>query len=184
MPNLNPYEVFEQFSHLSEVKDHFVTPSFVKVLYLFHHQLGIIAYLQLISFHGVGKVKPSYDSFVLGLIIGGLKSKFECVFHVNPVWGGQNHTRTASWELEAPSMDNLQMGKSGTNCVVSMGCARVFEGVNFMMKYAKTYPLIAVLCLYLTSNSLSSMAHFISLSEVFGLCNICLIGCSIVISIV
>ena len=35
-----------------------------------------------------------------------------------------------------------------------------------MMKYAKTYPLTVVLGLYLMSNSLSSMAHFISLPKV------------------
>ena len=65
-----------------------------------------------------------------------------------------------------------------------MGCAEVFEGVNSMMKSAKTYPLTAVLGLYLMSNSLISMDHFISLPEVSGLCNICFIGCSVGISIV
>ena len=53
-----------------------------------------------------------------------------------------------------------------------------------MMKSAKICPLIAILGLYLMSNSLSSMAHFTSLLEVFGLCNICFIGCSVGISIV
>ena len=53
-----------------------------------------------------------------------------------------------------------------------MGCAGVFEVVNSMMKSAKTCPLTFVLGLYLMSNSLSSMAHFISLPEVSGLCNI------------
>ena len=57
-------------------------------------------------------------------------------------------------------------------------------GVNSMMKSAKTCPLIAVLGLYLMLNSLSSMAYFISLPKVSGLCNICFIGCSIGISIV
>ena len=81
-------------------------------------------------------------------------------------------------------MDNLQMGKSSANWVVSMGCAGVLEGVNSMMKSAKTCPLTAILGLYLMSNSLSSMAHFISLPEVSSLCNICFIGCSVGISIV
>ena len=76
-------------------------------------------------------------------------------------------------------MDNLQMGRSGANLVVLVGCAGVFEGVSSMMKSAKTCPLIAVLGVYLMSNSLSSMAHFISLPEVSGLCSICLIGCSV-----
>ena len=48
--------------------------------------------------------------------------------------------------------------------------------MNFMMKSAKTYHFIEVFDLYLMSNSLSSMAHFISLSEVSGLCNTCFIG--------
>ena len=51
--------------------------------------------------------------------------------------------------------------------------------VNSMMKSAKICPLTAILGLYLMSNSLSSMAYFISLLEVFGLCNICFIGCSV-----
>ena len=53
-----------------------------------------------------------------------------------------------------------------------------------MMKSAKTCPLTAVLCLYPMSNSLSSMAHFISLPEVSDLCNICFIGCFVGISMV
>ena len=56
--------------------------------------------------------------------------------------------------------------------------------VNSMMKSAKICPLTAVLGLYLMSNSLSSMAHFISLPEVSGLCNICFIGCSVRTSMV
>ena len=57
------------------------------------------------------------------------------------------------------------------SCVVSMGSTKV----NSMMKYAKIFPLIVVLGLYLMSNSLSSIAHFTSLPEVSGLCNICFI---------
>ena len=45
-----------------------------------------------------------------------------------------------------------------------------------MTKSAKSCPFIAVFGLYLMSNSLSSMAHFISLPEVSGLCNTCFIG--------
>ena len=102
MPDLNPYELFKQFSHLFLGKGSFFHPGFIGILYLFHHQLGITAYLQLISFHGVGKIKPGYDSFVLGLFIGGKKSEFECVFHVNPFQGGQNKTRTASLGIGGP----------------------------------------------------------------------------------
>ena len=53
-----------------------------------------------------------------------------------------------------------------------------------MMKSAKIFPLITVIGLYLMSNSLSYMAHFTSLPEVSGLCNICFFGCSVGISIV
>ena len=53
-----------------------------------------------------------------------------------------------------------------------------------MMKSAKIYPFTAALGLYLMSNSLSSIAHFISLPEVSGLCNICFIGYSVGTSMV
>ena len=72
-------------------------------------------------------------------------------------------------------MDNLHMGRSGVNWVASAGSV----GVNSMMKSAKIYPFIVVLDLYLMSNSLNSIAHFISLPEVSGLCSICLIGYSL-----
>ena len=48
-----------------------------------------------------------------------------------------------------------------------------------MMKISNTCPLIAVLGLYLMSNSLSSMVHFTSLLEVSGVYSICFIGCSV-----
>ena len=48
--------------------------------------------------------------------------------------------------------------------------------VNSMTKSAKTCPFIADFGLYLISNSLSSLAHFISLPEVSGLCSTCFIG--------
>ena len=69
------------------------------------------------------------------------------------------------WALAAQSTDNLQMGRSGASWVASVDCA----GMNSMMKSAKICPFIAVLDLYLMSNSLSSIAHFISLLEVYGL---------------
>ena len=64
--------------------------------------------------------------------------------------------------------------------VVSVG----FVEVNYMMKFAKTCPLIADLGLYLMSNSLNSMAHFTSLPEVSGLCSIFFIRCYVGISMV
>ena len=72
------------------------------------------------------------------------------------------------------------MGRSDASWVVLVGSIEV----NSMMKSANTYPLIAVLGLYLMSNSLNSMAHFTSLLEVYGLCSICFIGCSVGISMV
>ena len=80
----------------------------------------------------------------------------------------------------APSTDNLQTGRSDSIWVVSIGSIEV----NSMMKSAKTCPLIAVLGLYLMLNSLSSMAYFTSLLEVFGFCSICFIRCSVGISMV
>ena len=64
--------------------------------------------------------------------------------------------------------------------MVSVGSVKV----NSMMKSAKNYPLITVLGLYVMSNSLSSMTHFISLAEVSGLCSTYFIGCSVGISMV
>ena len=64
--------------------------------------------------------------------------------------------------------------------VVSVGSVEV----NSMMKYVKPCPLIAVLGLYLMSNSLGSMALSTNLPEVSGLCSIFFIGCSVIISMV
>ena len=74
----------------------------------------------------------------------------------------------------ALSTDNLQMGRSDASWAVSMG----FVEVNSMMKSANTCPLIAVLDLYLMSNSLNSLL------EVSGLYSICFIGCYVGISMV
>ena len=79
------------------------------------------------------------------------------------------------WALAAPLTDNFQMGRLGANWVTSVDCA----GVNSMMKSAKICPFTAVLGLYLMSNSLSSIAHFISLPEVSDLFSICFIGYSV-----
>ena len=58
----------------------------------------------------------------------------------------------------APSTESFQMGRSIGAWVFSVGSAEV----NSMMKSTKTYPFITFFGLYLMSNSLSSMAHFIS----------------------
>ena len=80
----------------------------------------------------------------------------------------------------APSTESFQMGRSVGVCAFLAGSAEV----NSMKKSAKTCPFIAVFGLYLISNSRSSMAHFISLPEVSGLCNTCFIGYSVGTSMV
>ena len=72
------------------------------------------------------------------------------------------------------------MGRLGVSWVALVGSV----GVNSMMKYAKICPFITVLDLYLMSNSLSSIAYFISLLEVSGLCSIFFIGYSVGTSMV
>ena len=72
------------------------------------------------------------------------------------------------------------MKRSDSSWAVSVG----FAEVNSLMKYAKIYPLIVVLGLYLMLISLSSMTHFTSLPKVSGFCNICFIRHSVGISIV
>ena len=80
----------------------------------------------------------------------------------------------------APSIESFQMGRSVGAWVFSVGSAEV----NSMTKSAKTCPFITFFGLYLMSNSLSFMAHFISLPEVSGLCNTCFIGYSVGTSMV
>ena len=69
---------------------------------MFYYQLGVTAHFQLISFHGVGEVKPNYDSFIFGLVIGGLEDKSKGVFHIYLVWRGQDQTCTASLGIGGP----------------------------------------------------------------------------------
>ena len=77
--------------------------------------------------------------------------------------------------FKAPSTESFQVERSVVAWASLVGSA----DVNSMMKSAKTCAFIAVFGLYLISNSLSSMAHFIILLEVSGLCNTCFIGYSI-----
>ena len=82
--------------------------------------------------------------------------------------------------FDAPSTKSFLMEGLVSVWAFSAGSAEV----NSMTKSAKIYPFIAVFGLYLMSNSLSSMAHFINLPKVFGLCNTCFIGYSVGTSIV
>ena len=82
--------------------------------------------------------------------------------------------------FEAPSTESFQVEGSVATWASLVGSA----DANSMKKSAKTYPFIAVFGLYLISNSLSSVAHFISLPEVSSLCSTCFIGYSVGTSIV
>ena len=82
--------------------------------------------------------------------------------------------------FEAPSTESFQVEKS----VAAWASLEGSDDANSMTKSAMTCPFIAVFGLYLISNSLNSMAYFISLPEVSGLCNTCFIGYSIGTSIV
>ena len=42
----------------------------------------------LLCQYGVGEVKSSNGSFIFDFVIGGLESKSECIFHVDPIRGG------------------------------------------------------------------------------------------------
>ena len=81
--------------------------------------------------------------------------------------------------FEAPSTESFQVEGS----VATWASLAGSDDANSMTKSAKTCPFIAVFGLYLISNSLSSMAHFISLPEVSGLCSTCFIGYSVGTSI-
>ena len=80
-----------------------------------------------------------------------------------------------SCAFATPSTESFQMEGS-----VSVGtCLAGSVEVDSMTKSAKTCPFITAFGLYQMSNSLSSMAHFISLPEVSSLCNTCFIGYSV-----
>ena len=113
MSDLNPYELLKQFSHLLEVQDHFFASGLVGVFYLLYYQLGVAAHLQLISFHGVGEVKPIYDSLIFGLIIGGLEPKSEGVLYIDSVGRGQNQTCTTPLGVGGPIHGQLPDGEVG-----------------------------------------------------------------------
>ena len=82
--------------------------------------------------------------------------------------------------FDAPSTESFQIEGLVSIWVFSAGSAEV----NSMTKSAKIFPFIVIFYFYRMSNSLSSMAHFINLPEVSGLCSTCFIGYSIGTSIV
>ena len=50
----------------------------------------------------MGEVKLGNDSFIFGFVIGGMEPKSECIFHVDPIRGGQNQPCTASLSVGGP----------------------------------------------------------------------------------
>ena len=50
----------------------------------------------------MGKVKPGNDSFTFDFVIGGLEPESECIFHVDPIQGGQNQPCTTSLSIGCP----------------------------------------------------------------------------------
>ena len=77
--------------------------------------------------------------------------------------------------FEAPSTESFKAER----LVAAWASVSGSIDANSMTKTAKTCPFMAVFGLYLISNSISSMTHFISLPEVSGLCNTCFIGYSV-----
>ena len=128
----------------------------------------------------MGEVESSDDGLILSLVVGGLEPKSECILNIYSFWGGQNYPNTAPLSIGGPVYRKLPNGEVGVARVSSASSTEV----NSVKKFAKTYPFIAVCCLYLMSKSLDSKADFINLPEVFGLCSTCFIGYSVGTSMV
>ena len=50
----------------------------------------------------MGEVKPDNDSFIFDFVVGGMEPEFECIFHVDPIRGGQNQVCSASLSIGGP----------------------------------------------------------------------------------
>ena len=61
----------------------------------------------------MGEIKPDNDNFIFGFIIGGMEPKSECIFHANPIWGGQNQPCTASLSIGVPIYGQSPDGEVG-----------------------------------------------------------------------
>ena len=61
----------------------------------------------------MGEVKPDNDSFIFGFVIEGLEPESECIFHVDPIWGGQNQPCIASLSVGDPIYGQPPDGEVG-----------------------------------------------------------------------
>ena len=61
----------------------------------------------------MGEVKSGNDSFILCFVIGGLEPDSECIFHVDPIRGGQNQISTSSLSIGGPIYEQPLDGEVG-----------------------------------------------------------------------
>ena len=61
----------------------------------------------------MGEVKSGNDSFIFGFVIGGLEPDSECIFHVDPIRGGQNQIGTSSLSIGGPIYGQPPDGEVG-----------------------------------------------------------------------
>ena len=59
----------------------------------------------------MGEVKPGNDNFIFGFVIEDLEPKSECIFHVDPIRGGQNQPCTASLSIGGPIYEHPPDGE-------------------------------------------------------------------------
>ena len=99
MSDLKPHEIFEQFTYLFEVKDHFFHFSLRRSLLSTSPPTGNRCIPLVDQPPWGGEVKPDNDNFIFGFIIGGMEPESECIFHVDPIRGGKDQTYTSSLSI-------------------------------------------------------------------------------------
>ena len=73
----------------------------------------------------MGEVKSGNDSFLFEFVIGGLEPESECIFHVDPIRGGQNQLGTASLSISGPIYGQPPDGEVGRELY---GFGRFYRG--------------------------------------------------------